>query len=101
MGLIPRARPPSGWMVIYVTDNSPDAHIVVGRLETEGIRSWVYQEAAGSAFGITVGALGTVQVLVNPEDYERAKAILAIEYSDEAWLEDGTDDYEEDDDANE
>jgi hypothetical protein len=82
-------------MAVYVTDNSPEAHIIVGRLESEGIRSWIYQEAAGSAFGITVGALGTVQVLVNPEDYERAKAILAIEYTDEPWLEDGLDDDDE------
>lgn len=100
MSLIPHARPPSGWMVVRVTDNSPEAYIIVGRLETEGIRSWVYQEAAGSALGITVGALGAVQVLVNPEDYERARAILDIDHTDEAWLEDGSgEDGEGDDDG--
>ncbi len=98
MGLIPHARPPSGWMVVYVTNSSPDAYIVVGRLETEGVKSWVYQESAGSALGVTVGALGAVQVLVNPEDYERASSILEVDYSDEPWLEDGSEDDEESND---
>ncbi len=101
MSLIPHSRPPAGWMSVYETDNSPDAYIVVGRLETEGIKSWVYQEAAGSAMGITIGPLGAVLVLVNPDDYERAMSILAEDLSDEDWLdgdeltdEDGDSDFE-------
>jgi hypothetical protein len=101
MGLIPHARSPEGWMSVYVTNNAPDAYIVVGRLETEGIRSWVQQEAAGAALGLTVGQMGAVQVLVNPEDYEPAMAILAVDYSDEDWLEDGMDGENEDDDPGE
>lgn len=87
MSLIPHSRPPAGWMSVYETDNSPDAYIVVGRLETEGIKSWVYQEAVGSAMGITIGPLGAVLVLVNPDDCERAVALLAVDLSDEDWLE--------------
>lgn len=87
MSLIPHSRPPAGWMSVYETDNSPDAYIVVGRLETEGIKSWVYHEAVGSAMGITIGPLGAVLVLVNPDDYERAVALLAVDLSDEDWLE--------------
>ena len=83
MGLIPHARPPQGWMSVYVTNSTPDAYIVVGRLESEGIRSWVQQEAAGAAFGLTVGQMGAVQVLVNPEDYEAAMAVLEEDFTGE------------------
>lgn len=96
MGLVPRARPPDGWMAVYIANSVPDAYIVVGRLEVEGIRSWVQQEAAGAALGLTVGQMGAVQVLVNPEDYDAAMAILDIVYTDddvgEEWLDDGLDD---------
>lgn len=91
MGLIPQARPPEGWMSVYVTNSVPDAYIVVGRLENEGIRSWVQQEAAGAALGLTVGQMGAVQVLVNPEDYEAATSILEVDLSDEDWVEDEMD----------
>ncbi len=94
MSLVPHARSPEGWMAVYVTNSVPDAYIVVGRLEVEGVRSWVQQEAAGAAFGLTVGQMGAVQVLVNPEDYETAMAILAVDYSEEDW---GGDELEEGD----
>jgi hypothetical protein len=97
MGLVPHARPPEGWMSVYVTNSVPDAYIVVGRLDVDGIRSWVQQEAAGAALGLTVGQMGAVQVLVNPEDFEAAMAILAVDYSDEDWVEDGMDAEDDDD----
>jgi len=86
-------------MSVYVTNSVPDAYIVVGRLEVEGIRSWVQQEAAGAAFGVTVGQMGAVQVLVNPEDYEAAMSVLAVEYSDEELEQAALDAGEEDDDV--
>lgn len=82
MSLIPRSHHPDGWAVVHVSYSMPEAHIVVGRLETEGIRSWIYQEAVGSAIGITIGPLGEVKVLVAPEDYERARAILDEDVDD-------------------
>lgn len=98
MGLVPHARPPNGWMAVYVTNNVPDAYIVVGRLESEGFKSWVQQEAAGAAFGLTVGQMGAVQVLVNPEDYDAAMAVLETDFSgedfDDEALEAGDDDVE-------
>ena len=99
MGLVPRARPPNGWMAVYVTNSVPDAYIVVGRLEVEGIKSWVQQEAAGAAFGLTVGQMGAVQVLVNPEDYDAAMAVLAVDYSDEDLEQSALDTGDEDDDV--
>ena len=101
MGLVPHARPPEGWMSVYVTDSVPDASIVVGRLQVEGIHSWVQQEAAGAALGITVGQMGAVQVLVNPEDYDAAMKVLAVDYSDEEWEQDDDDDEPENEEADE
>lgn len=99
MGLVPHARPPHGWMSVYMTNSVPDAYIVVGRLEVEGIKSWVQQEAAGAAFGLTVGQMGAVQVLVNPEDYDVSMAILAQDYSDEDLEQEALDAGDEDADV--
>ena len=64
------------WMIVYTTNDEVDAHIVAGRLEVEGIKSFIQREALGGIFGITYGALGEVNVVVNPADYDRALAIL-------------------------
>lgn len=66
----------AGWLVVYVGNGLPAASIVAGRLATERIRTWVHQEPVARAFGIYVGSLGEVKVLVHPEDYARARAIL-------------------------
>ncbi|MCL4251874.1 MAG: DUF2007 domain-containing protein [Anaerolineae bacterium] len=68
-------RPPQ-WVVVLSTDNLMEAHVVAGRLKSEGIDSWVQQEPGGSAFGITVGILGEVRVLVREHDYEAARRVL-------------------------
>lgn len=70
-------------MVARVTYNIGEAHIIAGRLETEGIPTIIIQEPAGSAYGITVGALGAIRLVVRASDYERAMAILE---TDEAPL---------------
>ncbi len=67
---------PDGWMVAYIASSEPEAYIVAGRLESEGIQAFVHQEPAGRAYGLTVGPLGEVKVLVLPEDYDTALAIL-------------------------
>jgi hypothetical protein len=70
------------WMVVYETYNLPDAHIVAGRLQNEGIPSFIYNEPFGSVMGLHIGAIGVIKVLVNPADYERANAILAVDEPD-------------------
>lgn len=76
--------PSSAWMVVYVASSEPEAYIVAGRLQSEGIKSLVHQEPAGRAYGFTVGPLGEVKVLVNPDDYERAQAILDEDAGDDS-----------------
>ena len=63
-------------MVVYITYNIYEAQIVGGRLEAEGIPNLIYQEAGASAMGIHIGRLGEVRVLVRPEDYDAAQALL-------------------------
>lgn len=64
------------WMIAYTTNDLVDAHIAAGRLEVEGIKSFIHREALGEIIGITYGTLGKVNVVVNPADYNRALAIL-------------------------
>lgn len=84
---------PEGWMVVYVASSEPEAYIVAGRLQSEGIQAFVHQEPAGRAYGFTVGPMGEVKVLVLPEDYDQALNILD-EDADEA--DDAEDDAEDD-----
>jgi hypothetical protein len=92
------------WMVIYETPNEPEAHVIAGRLQVEGIQAIVYRQPGAAALGITIGRLGSITVLVRPSDYERSLALLEPDYLDE--LPDTTDDIsylgiEEDDDPDE
>ena len=63
-------------MVVYIAYSEPEAYIVAGRLQTEGIPVFVHQEPVGKAYGLTGGSLGEVKVLVNAHDYDRALEIL-------------------------
>lgn len=64
------------WMIVYTTHIFEEAHIIVGRLVSEGIAAIVQREAVAGAIGLSVGRLGQVNVLVKPDDYELAHRIL-------------------------
>ena len=86
------------WMVVYIAHNIGEAHIVAGRLESEGIPAMVNQVLGASAFGFTIGEFGQIKVLVNPDDY--AAALELLQADDELHaLPDDTDAiiYDEDD----
>lgn len=65
--------------VVYTTYVLVDAHIVVGRLQHEGIPAIVDHMAGMNAIGITFGVLGEIRVLVHLWNYERALEILVPE----------------------
>ena len=71
------------WMVVYITHNIGEAHIVSGRLQHEGIPSFLDHMAGRDALGITIGNWGEVRILVRPEDYDRALDILDPETPEE------------------
>lgn len=87
--LTPQDNDNSKWMIVYITHNLPEAHIIVGRLKSEGIMAIVDHMAGMSAIGVTIGAWGEIRVLVHPKDYDLAESILFPEEPDE--LEDGED----------
>lgn len=60
---------PVRWIIVAETAGIMPAHIIAGRLKTEGIPVYVWQESAGNALPFTVGLLGTAYVAV-PEPFE-------------------------------
>lgn len=70
------------WEVVARTPGITPAHIIAGRLQTEGIPARAWQEAAGQAYGITVGLLGTGYVAVPEEFVEDALEILEADNED-------------------
>lgn len=80
----------ASWMIVYVTHDLSEAHIVAGRLKSEGMMAIVDHMAGRSAIGISIGNWGEVRVLVHPNDYELAESILFPDLPDE--LEEQTDD---------
>jgi len=62
---------------VYVACSQPEAEIVKGRLNVEGIPAILRYEAAGIIYGLTVDGLGQVEVQVPSNLAKRAKEILA------------------------
>lgn len=98
------------WIVIFVTNNLQEAHVLAGKLKANQIPALIHQEAGATALGITLGNLGEIKILVMPADYERAERILFTESNEQIeasndrmriiWQDDGDGDeyYVEDDD---
>ena len=70
------------WEVIATASGMTQANLIVGRLESENIRTQRRYEAAGTIYAITIDGLGEVRILVPAADAERAKEILSRSYQD-------------------
>jgi hypothetical protein len=66
----------AGLVTVYVASGQPEAQIVKGRLETEGIPAMLRYESAGLVYGLTVDGLGQVEIRVPSSLAQRAKEIL-------------------------
>ena len=66
----------TNWEVVYETSGSFLAEMLRGLLEAQEIPVVLSQEGAGRVYGITVGTLGRVQILVPAQHVERAQYIL-------------------------
>lgn len=62
--------------VVYKAQGRLDAESIKGFLEAQGIPIEIDQSALGQVYGLTIGDLGQVDVLVRPADYEKARALL-------------------------
>jgi putative signal transducing protein len=63
-------------VVVYTAAGQLEANIVKGMLEAAGIPAELSQESAGTAYGLTVGTMGLVDVLVTAEQAEQATALI-------------------------
>ena len=66
---------------VYISSNQPEAEIIKGRLEFEGIPVVLRYESAGLVYGITVDGLGQVEIRVPSKLTQKAKEILNTDYS--------------------
>jgi hypothetical protein len=63
-------------VTVYVA-RQMEAHIIKGRLESEGIPALLSYESAGLVYGITVNGLGEVKIMVPRRLAQEAREILA------------------------
>lgn len=66
----------AGLITVYVASGQPEAQIVKGRLETEGIPAMLRYESAGLVYGLTIDGLGQVEIQVPSSFAQHAKEIL-------------------------
>jgi len=71
------------WEVVEMVQGQLQAEILRGLLEAQEIKVWLNQEGAGAAYGINVGPLGTVEILVPTSAVEQARQILDAYYAGE------------------
>jgi len=69
------------WIVLDEVAGMFQAEILRGLLEAQEIPTVLSQEGAGRAIGLTIGSMGTVQILVPSKDQERARELLDAYYS--------------------
>ena len=62
--------------VVYTANGMLEAESIRIMLESFGISAFVNQESAGLTYGLTVGPLGEVDVLVPKDKLEEAKKII-------------------------
>jgi hypothetical protein len=64
------------WVALADVPGRFQAELLRGLLEAQGIQVFLSQEGAGFAYGLTVGTLGAVQVLVPASNLEQAQEVL-------------------------
>jgi len=69
------------WQVAGEVAGEIQAEILRGMLEAQGIKVWISQEGAGRVYGLGIGRLGRVQILVPEKDIEQSKALLEEYYA--------------------
>jgi hypothetical protein len=72
------------WTRVATAAGTPNAVVIAGRLEAEGIPTQVTQEAAGrNVFPVLVGRLGEAIIWVPENEASRALEILSTEFDEE------------------
>ena len=69
------------WELITTVSGELQADLLRGLLEAEGIKVFLNQEGAGKVYGLAMGPLGEVQVLVPENQSEVARQIVDDYYA--------------------
>ena len=64
------------FIVLHSFANYMEAHMLMGRLEEEGIRCWLKDEHTVTIDPILTNAVGGIKLMVPEDQYERALALL-------------------------
>jgi hypothetical protein len=83
--------PEEKWELVAIVNGALQAELLRGLLEAQDIRVLLSQEGAGRAYGINVGPLGEIKILVPTKKLNLAKRILDRYYSGELEEETETD----------
>jgi hypothetical protein len=71
-------------VVVWEAAHLMEAHVVKGRLESEGIPALIRGEALAAIYGLTTGHLAAAKVLVPAPLAEKALALLSSQEEEEA-----------------
>ncbi len=69
------------WELVIEVSGELQANLLRNLLEAQGIKVFLNQEGAGKAYGLTVGPLGEVQVLVPEHQSHEAHKIINEYYA--------------------
>lgn len=79
------------WEIVDVVNGEFQAQLLRGLLEAQGVLVQLSKEGAGRAYGLSVGALGEVQILVPTDSKDLAEQILKDYYEGKFISEDEAD----------
>jgi hypothetical protein len=63
------------FVMLQSFNNYMDAHLLMGRLESEGIKCWLQDENMVTVFPILTNAVGGIKLFVTKQDFSRASEI--------------------------
>ncbi len=66
------------WYVLTEVFTLEESNLIRGMLETAGIPVEVKQESAGELFGLTVGPLSKIQIMIPVQYKEEAEELIAL-----------------------
>lgn len=69
------------WELVIEVSGEFQANLLRNLLEAQGIKVFLNQEGAGKAYGLTVGPLGQVQILVPEHQSQEARQIVDDYYA--------------------
>lgn len=65
------------YVKVYQCANEMEAQMLSQLLESEGISCLLNSDVPPSIYPVTAGALGTIELMVDEEEFERAVELLA------------------------